>query len=305
VLAAAAQELLCPTGAMHGTRGSDRWAERSVTLVGVAGKASEDQLLVRSVVRAIDILLALQHGNVSLGRIAQRTGLSKPTAHRLLASLSHGQLVIQDPVTSEYMLGPGCLGIADAVMSGLGGLGPIARPTLEALSIDSGESSALHVRAGLQRICVEQFPSPQPVRYTARVGGSNPLHTGSMGKLLLAFSDPDDLSGILDRLPLSASTENTITDRRVLEAELNRIREVGYAVSRGEQAVGVAAMSAPVLRPDGVILAAMSILGPNNRLTDATLEKLRPLLIDAAREITERVSADTSVAGAAGAVDAD
>jgi DNA-binding IclR family transcriptional regulator len=255
----------------------------------------DDQVLVRSVVRAIDILLALQHGNVSLGRIAQRTGLSKPTAHRLLASLSYGQLVIQDPVTSEYMLGPGCLGIADAVMSGLGGLGPIASTTLEKLSIDTGESAALHVRAGLQRICVDQFPSPQPVRYTARVGASNPLHTGSMGKLLLAFSHPDDLSALLDRMTLSASTEVTITDRRVLEAELDRIRELGYATSRGEQAVGVAAMSAPILRPDGVILAALSILGPNDRLTDSVLEELRPVLMSAARDITDRVSGSPSV----------
>ena len=60
----------------------------------------EDQVLVRSVARAIDLLLALQHGTISLGRIAQKTGLSKPTAHRLLSSLSYGQLVIQDPVTS-------------------------------------------------------------------------------------------------------------------------------------------------------------------------------------------------------------
>jgi DNA-binding IclR family transcriptional regulator len=254
----------------------------------------EDQVLVRSVARAIDILLALQHGTVSLGRIAQRTGLSKPTAHRLLASLAYGQLVIQDPVTSEYMLGPGCLGIADAVMSGLGGLGPLASPTLRRLSVDSGESAALHVRAGLQRICVEQVPSPQPVRYTARVGASNPLHTGSMGKILLAFSDPGDLIDMLDRMTLSASTENTITDRATLETELNKIRMQGYAMSRGEQAAGVAAMSAPILRPDGLILAALSVLGPTDRLTDAKMQELLPLLQAGATEITDRVASSAA-----------
>jgi DNA-binding IclR family transcriptional regulator len=261
----------------------------------------EDQVLVRSVARAIDILLALQHGTVSLGRIAQRTGLSKPTAHRLLSSLSYGQLVIQDPVTSEYMLGPGCLGIADAVMSGLGGLGPIAVPTLQQLAADSGESAALHVRAGLQRICVEQVPSPQPVRYTARVGASNPLHAGAMGKLLLAFSDPADLADLLDRIPLTASTNATITDRRTLETELDRIRGTGYAVSRGEHAVGVAAVSAPVLRSDGSILAALSVLGPTERLTDAAIKKLLPTLRSAAADLAERVASSNKVAVTAGA----
>jgi DNA-binding IclR family transcriptional regulator len=250
----------------------------------------ENQVLVRSVTRAIDILLVLQHGTVSLGRIAELSGLSKPTAHRLLATLSHSQLVIQDPVTSEYMLGPGCLGIADALMRGLGGLGPIASPTLQKLSVDSDESSALHVRAGMQRICVEQAPSPQPVRYTARVGASNPLHTGSMGKVLLAFSDPADLTHLLDRMTLSAVTEATITERGVFEAELQEIRAEGYAVSRGEQAVGVAAMSAPILRTDGAVMAAVSILGPSDRLTDLAFERLRPMLLAAADEITDAIS---------------
>jgi DNA-binding IclR family transcriptional regulator len=257
----------------------------------------EDQVLVRSVARAIDILLALSHGTVSLGRIAQRTGLSKPTAHRLLASLSYGQLVIQDPVTSEYMLGPGCLGIADAVMSGLGGMGPIARPSLEQLSAATGETAALHVRAGLQRICVEAVPSPQPVRYTARVGGANPLHTGSMGKLLLAYSDPHDVNDLLDRMTLSAATEATITDRRQLEAEMETIRNRGYAVSRGEQAVGVAAMSVPILKSDGFIYAALSVLGPTDRLTDAVMQDNLPTLQQAAREITDRIAATAEATG--------
>lgn len=261
----------------------------------------EDQVLVRSVARAIDLLLALQHGTISLGRIAQKTGLSKPTAHRLLSSLTYGQLVIQDPVTSEYMLGPGCLGIADAVMSGLGGLGPISKPTLDELARDSGESAALHVRAGLQRICVEQVPSPQPVRYTARVGAANPLHAGAMGKVLLAFSDPDDVRDLLDRMTLSASTSATITDRRTLEAELDRIRGTGYAVSRGEHAAGVAAVSAPVLRPDGTLLAALSVLGPTERLTDAAIKKVRPMLRGAANDLAERIASNGAVPARAAA----
>jgi DNA-binding IclR family transcriptional regulator len=133
-------------------------------------------------------------------------------------------------------------------------------------------------------------PSPQPVRYTARVGASNPLHTGAMGKVLLAFSDPGDLGDLLDRMTLTASTDRTITDRRKLEDELNTIRGSGYAVSRGEQAVGVAAMSAPILRSDGVILAALSVLGPTDRLTDEKLQELLPILRAAATTVTERVA---------------
>ena len=95
---------------------------------------------VRSVARAADILLALEDGPKSLGRISQRTGLSKPTAHRLLASLAYRQMVIQNPLTVEYALGPGCLRVADAIMRGAAGIGSLVMPILESLAATSGET---------------------------------------------------------------------------------------------------------------------------------------------------------------------
>ncbi len=142
---------------------------------------TEVQAPVRAVARAVDILFALTGGARSLGSIAETTGLSKATAHRLLASLAHGQLVIQDRSNGSYMLGPGCFSIADAVISGFGGLGLLARPVLDDLWKLTKETITLHVRAGSQRICVEELVSPLPVRYTAGVGAAAPVHTGSAG----------------------------------------------------------------------------------------------------------------------------
>src|SRR4029077_1750290 len=121
----------------------------------------DDHGPVRSVARAADILVALEDGPRSLGRISQATGLSKPTAHRLLASLAYRQMVIQDPVTIEYMLGPGCLRVADAIMRGAAGIGALVQPVLDGLAQASGETVALYVRAGLERICIGQVPSRQ------------------------------------------------------------------------------------------------------------------------------------------------
>lgn len=252
----------------------------------------KDQDLVKSVARAIDILLTLERGAQSLGRVAERTGLSKATAHRLLGSLAHGQLVIQDPTSGDYMLGPGCFGIADAVIRGFGGVGVIAAPVLEDLRDATQETIALHVRAGTQRVCVGQLASPQPVRFAARVGAANPLHTGSMGKLLLAYSEERERNEIFERMTLERVTETTITDRGVLDREMDQIRRRGYAKSRGERVVGGAAMSAPIFGTDKRILAALSILGPDARLTEAKMREFRPLLIDAARDISDRLVAN-------------
>ena len=252
---------------------------------------------VRSVSRALDILVGLEHGPQSVSALARTTGLSAVTTRRLLASLAHRDLVVPDRATPTFRLGPGCFRILDAVVRGAGGLDVIAAPVLSKLAEETGETVALYVRAGPRRICVAQVPSPQPVRFTARLGMDNPLHTGAMGKVLLAFSEAAEREEILDRTELTAYTPATITDRATLERELAKIRQAGHAESRGERSVGVAAIAAPVFDVDGRVLAALSILGPSERLSDETLAALRKTMIAAARECTRRVASSTSETG--------
>jgi DNA-binding IclR family transcriptional regulator len=247
---------------------------------------ADDTSPVRAVTRAMDVLLSLEDGPQSLAKIADATSLTKPTAHRLLATLSRNQLVIQNPWTSDYMLGPGCLGIANAVLTGLGGLGLMAQDILDGLAKASQESVALHVPAGTQRVCVAQVPSPQPVRYTADVGAAKPMYTGAMGKILLAFAHEQDRLELFTRLTLTPVTPLTIIDRDELEIQLAEVRKRGYAVSRGEQADGVASISAPVFAASGHVMAAVSILGPSTRMEDDTMTKLRPLVVRAGQEIS-------------------
>ena len=246
---------------------------------------------MRSVARATEVLFVLGDGPQSLGRIAMRAQLTKPTAHRLLASLAYRQMVIQDRTTGDYLLGPGVLVIADAVMRGVAGLGVVFGPVLARLAASTGETSALYVRAGLERMCIGQVESPQPIHVAAHLGASFPLHTGSMGKLLLAYADDLERAQLLDLLPLKPLTKKTITDRRVLEAELEGIRRRGHATSHGERATGVASISAPIFAADGRILAALGVIGPETRLSVATMASLRPALLDAAQEMTRQVAA--------------
>lgn len=250
-----------------------------------------DQTCVRSVVRAVDLLNALTQGPESLGRLAEMSGLSKATAHRLLTTLIFKQLVIQNPEDGSYLLGPGCFGIVAAVTRDFGVLGIVARPVLERLREDTRETVILHVRVGLQRVCVAELVSPESVHYAAGVGSMAPIHAGSAGKLLLAFSEPEPWEAALTHMELEALTDSTITDRAVLVRELRLIRTRGYAESRGERVVGGAAMSAPVFLRNGEIIAALSVLGPDSRLSDARLHSLRSAFLDAAQEITDRIAA--------------
>ncbi|MBU6422613.1 MAG: IclR family transcriptional regulator [Chloroflexota bacterium] len=255
-------------------------------------RSSGDDGQVRSVARAIDVLFALEPGRRGVADIARATGLSAITVRRLLASLADADLVTHDPTTNVFMLGTACFGILDAVIRTGGGLGTIAGPVLRRVSAQTEETVALYVRAGSRRICAAQVPSPQPVRFTARPGLDNPIHTGSMGKVLLAYSEPAVRDEILDHLDLTAYTDATITDRAELERELRKIRRRGHAESRGERSAGVASASVPVFGPDGSILAALAVLGPSERLSDATLARIRPHLVSGGREITSLVATE-------------
>lgn len=254
-----------------------------------------DEVPVRSVARALDLMMVLEDGPQPLGSLARSSRLSKGTAHRILATLAAAGFVIQDPASATYSLGPGCFGILDAVVHGAGGLDVIAGPVLTRLSAATRESVALHVRAGPQRICVAQVASPEPIRYTEQLGMENAVYDGAMGKVLLAFSDPRERDEILDRMPLIAWTRATITDRARLEAELETIQRQGFAQSRSERAIGVVAISVPVFGTDRRIVAALSILGPEDRMSEPALRSVEGPLLTAAAEVSERIAAFAGV----------
>lgn len=248
---------------------------------------------VRAVARAIDILFAIAGGPLTLGEIAQRTGLTKGTCHRLLASLGYRQLALQDPRTGSYLLGPGCFRFVEAIGSGLGGLDAIARPILEELRRETEETVTLHVRIGGQRICVAELPSHQAVRYTAGVGSAAPVHVGSAGKTLLAFMNPDERKRLLTSLDLQAITPGTITELDALVEGLEGIRRQGWASSRGERVPGAAAVSVPIKGPEGPVVAALSILAPETRLPVEREPRIRDLLQAAAINLSRQMRASS------------
>lgn len=250
---------------------------------------------VQAVERAIDILLALVNGPRTLTEVCRQTNLSKGTAFRLLVSLGHEGFVVKDGMPNAvYMLGPGLLRLVQGVMHGLGAVGAVARPATLELWHHTKETVTLHVRVGLERICIDEIPSPHPIRYTAEVGSVAPLHVGSAGKVLLAGLTPDEFERLVASLPLSRITEHTVTDPRTLRREVVAVRRRGWAISAGERVIGAAAISVPVESVDGPI-AALSVLGPVTRLPRKRLVDLAGELQATAAEIEEALVASRQV----------
>jgi DNA-binding IclR family transcriptional regulator len=244
---------------------------------------------VQSIERGIHILEALTEGPKSVTQIASETKLAKGTAFRILASLGYHQFVVREPGGSRYLLGPGLLPMIQEIKSTFGWVGAIAGDPLRDLWRRTGETVTVHVRIGADRVCVEELPSEQPIRFIASVGATEPIHTGSAGRILLAFVEEPELTQLLAQLHLTAVTPKSITSRTELEAALVRTREQGWSESEGERIEGAAAISVPIRLHEGTV-AALSVLGPEQRMTADVRARCIPMAQKTAAAIERLVA---------------
>lgn len=241
--------------------------------------------------KSVTILAALaERGPLSLAGLVDATGLARPTAHRLAAALEAHRLVGRDGA-GRYRLGLRVLAWAGAVSAEFG-LAEAARPVLQALRDETGESAQLFVRDGDRRLCVAASERPSGLRDTVPVGAVLPIERGSGGKVLLAYAI-EGASGAGTRAGGSrlAAAEAHGADSRfagVDLAELETIRRRGWAVSVAEREEGVCSVSAPVLDSAGRIHAALGVSGPINRLGRQPGRHLSAPVVAAARELERR-----------------
>jgi DNA-binding IclR family transcriptional regulator len=223
--------------------------------------------------RCVDVLGAVEDGARSFTDVVDATGLTRSTAHRLIQGLEdHGFLVHVGGF--GYVLGPRLLALATSAMRDLP-LRELAHPSLERLARSTGESAQLYVRDGDSRVCIDAAESDSELRTIVEIGSSLPLTKGSAGKVFLAWTAGPDRARLLE----------TVEDRLALERQLVTILRRGWAESVAERAPGVASVSAPILGPDGVLLAVVSVSGPAARLGRLRGKRYAPAAVEAAREI--------------------
>ena len=224
----------------------------------------------QAVERALAVLRFLERSSsdMTVSDVAAGVGLTVSTTHRLVRTLVGAELVAQDEATERYHLGPGAVLLGKAAMDRLGFADAV--PHMEEFTFRTGEATNLGVRAGMEVAVVLNVPSPQPLRIEQQPGARNPAHACAMGKILLAFGPSQDLTA---SEPFESYTPNTIATAADLEAELARIRAVGYSETNEERLAGVRAFAVPLLSSDGQIVAALSVQGPSARLTDDRKEE--------------------------------
>lgn len=231
----------------------------------------------QAVERALAVLRCFERGEAALGitELATRTGLTVSTVHRLVRALTEGGLLVQDPRSERYQLGPTLVVLGRQAEEQLG-YGQVL-PLLEELAEDTGESINMGIRTGNEVQVVLDVASSQPLRFAQEPGTRVALHVSAMGKCLLAYGG--DIEEQLDQLgELSGVTERTITDRGRLADELEQVRRRGWALNDEERNQGVRAIAVPVLHYSGKAVAAVAVQGPTVRITDDRMAELAELL---------------------------
>jgi IclR family KDG regulon transcriptional repressor len=243
--------------------------------------------IIKSVEKAIDILscFTIESPSLTVTEISIITGFNQSTVSRILATLEKKRCMDRNKRGGKYRLGIK-FHQWKSILSQETSLADLARPAMEKLRDFCGEEVSLYVLGEGNRICVEAVKSRYGVAKFTQVGKILPLHCGASGKVLLAFLPEKVRKDIIFGRPLEKFTPRTITDPVELEADLEKIRQDGYAVSLEEREQGTYSVVTPVMANGGKIVASLTISGPIFRLSDEQREKNIPAALDAAAEIS-------------------
>jgi IclR family KDG regulon transcriptional repressor len=215
---------------------------------------------VKTVAKAIQLCegLSRHKGPVSLKDLIEESGLHKTTTHRLLQTLHELNLVVQDPRTKKYRLGPRFISLGLSALRNFD-LHQEALPLMKALRDETGETVNLSILDGNEIMVIERFRSNSLFSMNLSVGSRLPIYCTSQGLAILAFLNPKRREAILKTLRLKPLTPNTILDKERLRARLAEIRQNGYAINYEEFEVGIRAVAGPILNHAGEAVASMNV----------------------------------------------
>ncbi|MBL6927649.1 MAG: IclR family transcriptional regulator [Rhodospirillales bacterium] len=251
--------------------------------------AKRDPNGLKSVHKTVAVLdcFSRNERSLSVADVAEKTGLPKTTAHRILATLREIGFVEQEREREQYRLGIRLFELGSVVLDSMD-LPREAAPFVERLIALSGEGSHLCVFDGAHVVTVDHREPDGGTGHRITTILAAPAYCTGVGKAALAFQSEETISRII-QAGLQRYTRTTITEPDELRSELAEIREQGYAVDNCEHEVGLRCVAAPIRNAAGDVFAAISVSGPQVRITDDRVPALAELVMDIAERISRRL----------------
>jgi|SRR5581483_3748763 len=249
----------------------------------------------QSLERGLAILSVFRSGRPLIGvsDLAREVGLSRSTTHRYIATLAGLGYLDQDPDSRKYRLGPRVLDLGFSAIHSMD-LREVAAPHLQRLSDETGHTVNMAVLDGADIVYIERCRTSRQgqrdIDLNLHIGSRLPAYCTSMGKVLLANLPPKAQKDVLRRTTFTRRGPNTLTDQATLLAELERVRETGFAINNEELAYGLRSIAAPVRSHSGEVVAAINLAVHRTMVSfEELLARLGPSLEGTAAEISARI----------------
>lgn len=232
-----------------------------------------EQTAVKSAKTTFQIVEALRElGGAGVSELAEHLSMPTSSVHDYLKTLEAEEYLVRENGT--YLIGAPFLSLGEHYRSGQK-VWTVARPEIEDLAAETGEHANLMIEEHGRGIFLDKAQGDDAVELDTHAGMRVHLQSTAMGKSILAHRPLPEVEAILDRHGMPAITEQTIVDRDTLMAELDRIREQGYATDDEERINGMRCVAAPILR-DHRAIAAVSVSAPKSRLQGETFSQELP-----------------------------
>lgn len=251
-------------------------------------KRDKTEYAVQAVNNAIDILELLGDcdNELSVSEIGIKLGLTRSNVNKLLTTLENFGYVEHNRYTGNYRLGVKTFQIAQAYLNKLN-IVEISTQFLTKLRDLTGESAYFTVLRGSKVVYLNIVETNKSVRVLPRIGNVGPAYATATGKAQIAFMDKKEFEKHFSQEKLVKVTENTISDFNLLQKELEKIREQGFATDDEEYEIGVRCVGAPVFNFMGNVIAGISISAPKERLSD---EKMNNEVASIVKSISKKLS---------------
>ncbi|WP_156184700.1 IclR family transcriptional regulator domain-containing protein [Allosalinactinospora lopnorensis] len=247
---------------------------------------------VQSLERGLAVIRAFtpQASSMTLSEVARATGLTRAAARRFLLTLVDLGYVRTDG--RAFALTPRVLELGYAYLSSAG-LPEVAQPHLERLASEVRESSSVSVLDGDDVVYIARVPTSRIMRVAINVGTRFPAYATSMGRVLLAGRPADELEAYLNRVELRRHTAYTLSTVPRLRAEIDRVRNQGWAIVDQELEEGLRSVATPIRDREGKVVAAVNVSAHASR---ASVEDIRRDLLPPLLATTARIEADLEIA---------
>jgi DNA-binding IclR family transcriptional regulator len=212
---------------------------------------------------------------VRFGELLTDSPFPKATLYRLMQVLTKQSMLTYDPERQTYTPGLRLVRLAHAAWQSAS-LAPVARPYLEALSSEVGETVHLAQLDGGQVLYVDKFNAREPLQMYSQAGKVGPAYCTGVGKAMVAFLPQPDQEAILRQQSYHPFTAHTLASPDALRAELGAIAARGHAYDREEHEPGIICVAVPIMTRAGRVLGAVSVTSSTKRTSLAELETHLP-----------------------------